>query len=208
MTASFIAKYNPRGYGSSGHLHMSLRGEDGRPAFVDADGELSTVAGNAIAGFLGTMREFTAFYAPFVNSYRRFQMEYSWAGDTVAWGLDNRSCGLRALHTTPGSTRIEARVPGADINPYIAIAAALAGVGHGVEHGLEPPERVDGDAYARTDVARVPKDLYAAVALLDESEIARDWLGEEFVSFYAETRFWEAEQHRLAVTPWELGRYL
>jgi glutamine synthetase len=187
---------------------MSLRGEDGRPAFVDADGELSTVAGNAIAGFLGTMREFTAFYAPFVNSYRRFQMEYSWAGDTVAWGLDNRSCGLRALHTTPGSTRIEARVPGADINPYIAIAAALAGVGHGVEHGLEPPERVDGDAYARTDVARVPKDLYAAVALLDESEIARDWLGEEFVSFYAETRFWEAEQHRLAVTPWELGRYL
>jgi glutamine synthetase len=210
LTASFIAKYDPKGYGSSGHLHMSLRrgSADGEPALVDENGELSAVAGHAIAGFLHTMREFTGFYAPLVNSYRRFQMEYSWAGDTVAWGFDNRSCGLRVIHTTPSSTRIEARVPGADINPYIATAAALAGIGYGIENELEPSSPLAGDAYARRDIERVPKDLYEAVSLLDTSTVARDWLGEEFVNFYAETRYWEAEQHRLAMTPWEVSRYL
>lgn len=210
LMASFIAKYDAAGYGSSGHLHMSLRHgtADGEPALLDDAGELSTVAGQAIAGFLATLREFTAFYAPFVNSYRRFQMDHSFAGDTVSWGFDNRSCSLRVMHTTPGSTRIESRVPGADMNPYIALAASLAGIGHGIENQLEPPEAIDGDAYAREDIERIPNDLYSAVDLLDEGMIAREWLGDEFVSFYAETRFWDAEQHRLMMTPWEIGRYL
>jgi glutamine synthetase len=210
MTASFIAKYDPAGYGSSGHLHMSLRhgSADGAPALVDDAGALSETAGHAIAGFLATLQDFTAFYAPFVNSYRRYQMDHSWAGDTVSWGLDNRSCSLRVLHTTPGSTRIESRVPGADMNPYIALAASLAGFGHGIEQGLEPPPRIEGDAYAEEGIQKIPNDLYKAVELLDNSALARDWLGEEFVNFYAETRFWDAEQHRLALTPWELRRYL
>ena len=210
MTASFIAKYDPAGYGSSGHLHMSMRhgSVDGPPAFVGDEGGLSETAGHAIAGFLSTLKEFTAFYAPFVNSYRRYQMDHSWAGDTVSWGIDNRSCSLRILNTTPASTRIESRVPGADMNPYIALAASLAGMGHGIENRLEPPPRIAGDAYADAGVEKIPNDLYAAVALLDDSKIARDWLGTEFVNFYAETRFWDAEQHRLALTPWELRRYL
>ncbi len=210
LTASFIAKYDAAGYGSSGHLHMSLRHgtADGEPALVEENGELSRVARQAIAGFLATLREFTAFYAPFVNSYRRFQMDHSFAGDTVSWGFDNRSCSLRVMHTTPASTRIESRVPGADMNPYIALAASLAGMGHGIEKELEPPEPILGDAYARDDIERIPNDLYGAVELLDRGRIARDWLGDEFVSFYAETRFWDAEQHRLVLTPWEVERYL
>jgi glutamine synthetase len=189
---------------------MSMRDEstEGPPSFAGASDGLSEIAGHAIAGFLATLREFTAFYAPFVNSYRRYQMDHSWAGDTVSWGIDNRSCSLRVLNTTPASTRIESRVPGADMNPYIALAASLAGMGHGIEKRLEPPPRVIGDAYADETVQKIPNDLYAAVALLDESEIARDWLGPEFVNFYAETRYWDAEQHRLALTPWELRRYL
>ncbi len=112
------------------------------------------------------------------------------------------------MHTTPASTRIESRVPGADMNPYIALAASLAGMGHGIEKELEPPEPILGDAYARDDIERIPNDLYGAVELLDRGRIARDWLGDEFVSFYAETRFWDAEQHRLVLTPWEVERYL
>jgi glutamine synthetase len=210
LTASFIAKYDMAGYGSSGHLHMSLRhgSEAGEPAFVDGSGALSTVAHQSIAGFLATLEDFTAFYAPFVNSYRRFQMDHSWAGDNVSWGFDNRSCSLRVLHTTPASTRIESRVPGADMNPYIALAASLAGMGHGIEAGLEAPPPVAGDAYALPDIRKIPDDLYKAVERLDKSTIARDWLGDEFVNFYAETRYWDAEQHRLALTDWELGRYL
>ena len=210
LTASFIAKYDAAGYGSSGHLHMSLRrgAADGEPVFLGEDGELSEVALQAIAGFLATLREFTGFYAPFVNSYRRFQMDHSFAGDTVSWGFDNRSCSIRVIKGTPGTTRMESRVPGADMNPYIALAASLAGMGYGIQNNLEAPEAVFGDAYAREDIERIPNDLYGAVEQLDNGERAREWLGEEFVRFYAETRFWDAEQHRLMLTPWEVGRYL
>ena len=210
LTASFIAKYDAAGYGSSGHWHMSLRHgtADGEQAMLAPGGGLSTEAHHAIAGFLATLREFTAFYAPNVNSYRRFQMDHSFAGDTVTWGLDNRSCALRVLETTPASTRIESRVPGADANPYISLAASLAGFAHGLENELEAPDPVDGDAYVLEGIEQIPKDLPGAVALLDDSRLARELLGEEFVNFYAETRFWEADQHRLALTPWEISRYL
>jgi len=208
LTASFIAKCAKDGYGSSGHLHVSLRDLDGNPLLLDPRGELSTVAENAIAGFLHSMRAFTAFYAPVVNSYRRYQTEYAFAGDTVAWGYDNRTCGLRVIKTNAGGTRLESRVPGADMNPYIALAATLAAIGHGLEAGLEPPRPIEADAYAAPGVERVPADLFKAAELLEGSEVAREWLGEDFVRFYVETRIWEAEQHRLALTDWELARYL
>ena len=210
LTASFIAKYDPVGYGSSGHWHMSVRHgtAEGEQAMLEPEGGLSKVALQAIAGFLATLREFTAFYAPNVNSYRRFQMDHSWAGDTVTWGLDNRSCALRVLETTPASTRIESRVPGADANPYISLAGSLAGFVYGLEQELAAPDAIVGDAYALEEVEKIPNDLPSAVALLDQSQTARELLGDEFVNFYAETRWWEADQHRLAVTPWELSRYL
>lgn len=208
LTASFIAKTGTEGYGSSGHLHLSLNDRGGAPAMTDPDGALSPIAFQAIAGFLTTMSEFTAFYAPFVNSYRRYQADYSFAGDTVAWGRDNRTCGLRVIHTTPGATRLESRVPGADMNPYVATAATLAAIGHGIEQGLDAPPDVPGDAYTHPGIARVPNDLRTAALALEQSEVARDWLGDEFVDFYVESRLWDADQHRLVVTDWELARYL
>lgn len=208
MTASFIAKLDKDGYGSSGHLHISLRDDSGEPQMVDLDDSLSATTHSAIGGFLETMAEFSSLYAPNVNSYRRYQSDYSFAGDTIAWGVDNRTCGVRLIHAGRNGTRLEARTPGADMNPYLALAAALAGIGHGLEQKLSSPPAVDADAYAEPGVQRVPNDLNTALGLLDNSAVARDWLGDEFVNFYVETRFWEAEQHRLAVTEWELRRYL
>jgi len=208
LTASFIAKTGTDGFGSSGHLHLSLRDSGGSPVLTDETGKLSAIAGHAAGGYLSTMREFTAFYAPFVNSYRRYQEDYSLAGDTVAWGHDNRTCGLRLIHTTPQATRLETRTPGADMNPYVAIAAYVAAVGHGIEQQLSAPEQISGDAYTHPGVERVPPDLRTATELLAESSVARDWLGDEFVDFYVETRLWEADQHRLVVSDWEISRYL
>ncbi|MFN8217765.1 MAG: glutamine synthetase family protein [Solirubrobacterales bacterium] len=208
LTASFIAKIDPQGYGSSGHLHVSLTDLEGEQQMLGDDGELTDTARQAIAGFLETMGPFTSFYAPVINSYRRYQTDYAFAGDTIAWGYDNRTCGLRVIKATPGSTRIESRTPGADLNPYIALAATLAGFGHGIEAGLEPPAPIPADAYTASGVGRVPNDLGSATRALEDSSVAADWLGEEFVNFYVETRFWETEQHRLAVTDWELRRYL
>jgi glutamine synthetase len=94
------------------------------------------------------------------------------------------------------------------MNPYIALAAALAGIGHGIEQQLPPPLESSGDAYQDPKTRRVPNDLAEATRLLHDSALARDWLGQEFVDYYEETRFWETEQHRLAVTDWELERYL
>lgn len=207
LTASFIAKYG-QDYGSSGHVHVSLRDTQGRPLMTDDDGSLSAVAYRAIGGYLHTMREMTAVYAPTINSYRRYNFDYSFAGDTVAWGLDNRTCGLRVIHTSPKSTRLESRVAGADMNPYLTLAALLSGIGAGLEKGIDPPPATHGDAYTAVGVQRVPKDLREAAELLEQSEIARDWLGDEFVDFYVETRLWEANEHRLAISDWELRRHL
>lgn len=208
LTASFIAKPSTDAYGNSGHLHVSLRDLEGKPDMLNEDGDLSRVANSAIAGFLHSMRPFAPFYAPTINSYHRYQSEYSFAGDTVAWGLDNRTCGLRVIMAGAQGTRLESRVPGADMNPYLALAAMLAAIGHGIENELTPPDAVTGDAYAEPSVGRAPRDLATAIELLEDDPVAYDWLGEEFVRFYVETRAWEVEQHRTAVTEWELQRYL
>jgi len=207
LTATFIAKYG-QDYGSSGHVHVSLRDAKGQPLMTDEDGGLSQVARHAIGGYMQTMREFTAIYAPTVNSYRRYNSDYAFAGNTVAWGLDNRTCGLRLIHTTANSTRLESRVAGADMNPYLTLAALLAGIGAGLEKGIDPPQSTDGDAYVTEGVERVPKDLRTATELFEQSEIARDWLGDDFVNFYVETRLWEVNEHRLSISDWELRRYL
>ncbi|WP_445259236.1 glutamine synthetase family protein [Nocardioides aurantiacus] len=207
LTASFIAKYGEL-YGSSGHVHVSLRDTQGRPLMTEDDGCLSRVTQHAIGGYLHTVREMTAIYAPTINSYRRYNSDYSFAGDTVAWGLDNRTCGLRVIHTTPKSTRLESRVAGADMNPYLTLAALLAGIGAGLEKGIDPPPATHGDAYTASGVERVPKDLRTATELFEQSDIARDWLGDDFVDFYVETRLWEVNEHRLSISDWELRRHL
>jgi glutamine synthetase len=153
------------------------------------------------------MREFTALFWPTPNSYKR-NVPYSWAASTVSWGVDNRSTGLRAIVEQPEATRIEHRVPGADSNPYIAIAACLAAGLHGVENEIEPPEPFQGDAYASADrFASLPTTLEEALVALEESSLARELLGRDFVEHYLIMKRFEAEKYRQQVSEWEVRRY-
>ena len=206
--ASFMPKFGPGEFGSSLHVHQSLwTGE--RNAFYDAsqpDG-LSTVALQYIAGMKQTLREFTAVFAPFITSYKRFEAE-SAAGTQVAWAVGNRTTAIRAIRGPEGATRVENRTPGSDGNPYLVLAAMLAGGLWGIENDLDPGEAYVGNAYADESVATVPRSLAEAVELFAQSEVANKMLGEEAVAYYAETRRWEIEQFNNAVTDWELNRYI
>jgi glutamine synthetase len=190
---------------------MSLTGEGGRSMFYDPADErgISTTMRHFVGGTLATMQELTAVMAPTPNSYRRYS-PYSWAGTTATWGLDNRSAGLRAVCEGEHGTRIEHRQAGGDVNPYLGAAAALAGGLYGIEHGIEPPARTDGDVYAmrRGAVPELPRTLQDSTELLARSEMAREWLGEDFVSHFVEMKRAELEAQALAVTDWEVARYL
>src|SRR5262249_10779059 len=150
----------------------------------------------------------TAIMAPTVNSYRRFT-PYSWAATTATWGIDNRSTGLRAVCERE-ATRIEHRQPGGDANPYLAAAAALAGGLHGIAEQIGPPQLTDADVYALPAgaVPALPKTLDDATERLAASQMACEWLGEDFVAHYVEMKRAECEAHRRAVTDWEVARYI
>ncbi|WP_340538176.1 glutamine synthetase family protein [Nocardioides sp. GXZ039] len=211
LLATFMAKPASSWAGNSCHLHVSLRDEDDRGAFHDAASphEISTTMRHFAGGVLSTMAELTALMAPTPNSYRRY-VPYSWAGTTATWGIDNRSVGLRAICEGPDGTRLEHRQPGGDANPYIASAALLAGGMHGVEQKIEPPDPVDLDVYAlpQGEVPLLPSSLGEALDLLERSEVARDWLGADFVSHYVEMKRAELRAQAVAVTDWEVARYL
>lgn len=211
LTATFMAKPHPEWAGNSCHVHMSLLNSGGANAFAGRDGSSggSATMGAACAGVLATLSELTALNAPTVNSYRRFH-PYSWAGTTATWGVDNRSVGVRAVCEDPASTRLEHRQGGGDANPYLAAAAMLAGVLHGIENGLEPAAARDDDVYALPpgEVEAMPRSLPEAVALLEGSAVAREYLGEDFVAHYVAMKGAEADAAALAVTDWELDRYL
>lgn len=206
--ASFMPKFGPGEFGSSLHVHQSLWSGE-RNAFYDAsrpDG-LSVVARQYIAGMTKTLREFTAMYAPYITSYKRFEAD-SAAGSQVAWAVGNRTTAIRAIRGPEGATRVENRTPGSDGNPYLVLAAMLAGGLWGIENDLDPGEAYAGNAYADEHVESVPRSLQEATELFAQSEVANKMLGEEAVSYYAETRRWEVEQFNSAVTDWELNRYI
>ena len=211
LLASFMAKYHPEWSGSSGHIHQSLGSADATNLFYsdDAPDHLSDVARWYAAGQLATMREFTAFFCPTVNSYKR-KLEKTWASTTATWGIDNRTTGLRVLSSTPQAARLEHRLPGADANPYIAVAASVAAGLWGVENRVKPPALSSGDAYelAGAGVIELPWTLEEAVGELDRGELARELLGREFVEHFIATRRWELLCARAAVTDWERARYL
>jgi glutamine synthetase len=193
LLATFMAKPRSDWPGSSCHLHLSLR-----------EGTPSTMR-HFIGGLLEAMAELTAIFAPTPNSYRRF-VPHSWAGTTATWGVDNRSAGLRAI----GAERVEHRQAGADANPYLAVAAALAAGLDGLERECEPPPPVDGDVYATVDgaVRPLPATLAEATDLLERSALARDWLGSDVVEHYVAMRREELAAQAAAVTDWETARYL
>jgi glutamine synthetase len=204
---TFMAKWNRDLPGSSGHLHQSLW-KHNENAFHDAQSEhkLSAVARQYLGGQLALMPELTALISPTVNSYKRY-VPGVWAPLNASWGVENRTCAVRAIPGNAKSTRLEHRQPAADINPYIAMAAVLASGLSGIEEKSAPPPPVQGDASGRGDLAPLPMTLRDATARLAKSEKARALLGEEFVDHYVRTRDWECRQYERAVTEWELARY-
>jgi glutamine synthetase len=211
LTASFMAKPSQAEDGCSGHLHQSLWDGDGRNAFFDAEAEhgLSSAAHSYVAGLLAAMPELVALFAPNINSYKRF-IPGSWAPTVAAWGIETRTPSLRMITGSPGATRLENRVPGADVNPYLGMAASLAAGLHGIERGLTPPPPVRANAYELpVDVAPpLPRTLAEAIERLEASQLAREWFGEDFVADYVTMRRWEVDRYNRVVTAWERERYL
>ncbi|MDX8035793.1 glutamine synthetase family protein [Lentzea sp. BCCO 10_0856] len=198
---TFMAKYNER-EGNSCHIHLSLRSKDGEPVFAEGHG-MSEMMKHFLAGQLAALREFTYFLAPNINSYKRF-VKGSFAPTAVAWGRDNRTCALRVVGHGQ-SLRFENRVPGGDVNPYLAVAALIAAGLHGVEQKLELEDEFVGNAYA-SDRPTVPTTLKEAADLFAASEIAREAFGKEVVDHYLNAARVELEAFEAAVTDWEKVR--
>ncbi|MER6230557.1 glutamine synthetase family protein [[Kitasatospora] papulosa] len=202
VALTFMAKFNER-EGNSCHIHLSLQDTDGRSVMAGEDGAMSPVMRHFLAGQLAALRDFSLLYAPNINSYKRFQPG-SFAPTAVAWGHDNRTCALRVVGHGR-SMRFENRLPGGDVNPYLAVAGLVAAGLHGIEHGLELPDACEGNAYtARYD--QVPTSLREAAALWEHSQVAREAFGDDVVAHYRNMARVELEAFDAAVTDWELRR--
>jgi glutamine synthetase len=205
---SFMAKWSAVHPGCSGHIHQSL--SDGqRNVFHDAASPrgMSAVFESYLAGQVACLMEFAPMFWPTINSYKRL-VDGFWAPVKPTWGLDNRTASFRVIGGGPKATRLETRCPGADINPYLAMAAVLAAGLHGVEQGMTldtPP--VTGTNEGADDIPRAPRTLIETTRIFRQSVIARDWLGDDFVDHFAATREWEWRQWLDGVTDWELKRY-
>ena len=204
QSLTFMAKYDQR-EGNSCHIHLSLRGANGDIVFADdaRDGGRGLLFDQFMAGVLATMRELTYFYAPNINSYKRYAAG-SFAPTAVAWGTDNRTCALRVVGHGAGM-RVENRVPGGDVNPYLATAAMMAGGLHGIREGLSLPEACVGNAYL-ADYEHVPSTLAEARDLLAGSAVARAAFGDEVVDHYVNAADVEIAAFNAAVTDWERVR--
>lgn len=200
---TFMSKFNER-EGNSCHIHLSLRGADGSLVFWDEEQDRRTpLYDSFIAGVLATMADFTLLYAPNVNSYKRFAAG-SFAPTAIAWGEDNRTCAVRLVGRGP-SARMENRVPGGDVNPYLALAAMLAGGLHGIEEELELEPPLEGNAYT-SDRPQVPHTLQGAREAFAGSAITRKVFGDEVVDHYTNMADVELRAFGAAVTDWELRR--
>lgn len=206
---TFMAKFAMEEAGSSCHLHSSLWSPDGaKSAMPDASGtnHMSPTFRHYLGGLMATAREMSVMFAPFVNSYKRYQLG-TWAPTAIVWGRDNRTCGFRLVGEGNGY-RVENRIPGADANPYLAFAATIAGGLHGIENKIEPPEEFVGNAYVAENVPRVPTSLHEAVDEFDKSEVARAAFGDFVYEHVATMARWEQTIFdNNVVTDWEVNRY-
>ncbi|MBB6172617.1 glutamine synthetase [Nocardiopsis mwathae] len=201
MAVTFMAKPDER-EGNSCHIHISLRGDDGGPVLAEGQG-LSKPGRHFLAGQLAALRELTLFLAPNINSYKRY-VPGSFAPTAVAWGVDNRTCALRLVGHGP-SLRVENRVPGGDVNPYLATAALIAAGLDGIDRELEPGDPTTGNAYT-SGLPTVPTTMREALELWEKSELARTAFGDEVVAHYANYARVELAAYEAAVTDWELYR--
>jgi glutamine synthetase len=205
-SVTFMAKYDRAAAGSSFHLHSSLWDRTGKRALFFDKGKRfgSALFGHWLAGQLAMAREFAYFYAPYVNSYKRYQAG-TFAPTRVVAGWDNRTCGFR-LCGEGSSFRVENRIPGADANPYLAFAATIAAGLHGIARKLPAPRIYEGNAYEDPKLPQVPKTLREAVAALEASRLAREAFGDEIVEHYLHTARLEQQAFDGVVTNWELLR--
>jgi glutamine synthetase len=207
-SVTFMAKYDFSDTGSSCHIHSSLWSLDGTEAlFDDHHGPhgMSELFQHYLAGLIATAREFSLLWAPTINSYKRFQLG-SWAPTGIGWGIDNRTLGFRKVGHGKG-TRVECRIPGADANSYFAFAGQIAGGLYGIRHQLPLGEPFVGNGYEAPDIDRIPWNLPDAIALWEQSAIARECFGDEVhhhILTMAKAE-WQAFNH--TVTDWELRRY-
>jgi glutamine synthetase len=203
---TFMAKYSMEDVGSSCHIHSSMWDA----ATDEALGWDPDVAGPSehlrwwIGGLLATGADLAWCFAHYVNSYKRYQPN-SWAPTALAWGRDNRTVAFRVVGHGAGM-RVESRIPGADVNPYLAFAATIAGGLYGIEHRIEPPPPFNGNGYTATDVPRVPSTLVEAVQSFEQSEVARKAFGEEVHAHLLNTARQEWATSNTVVTDWELRR--
>jgi glutamine synthetase len=209
LVATFMPKWRTGAPTSGCHFHQSLW-QDGANVFASPGAGLSALARHYLAGQLATLADFSVLFNPSVNSFRRLQPG-TWTPATASWGVDNRTAAIRAITGSPEGVRLEHRRPGADVNPYLAIAAMLAGGLHGIAEKLEPPDPATDNAYADARFGRLPASLADAVAALRASPVADALLGREFVGHYllsreVELRLWQ-EWETGQVTEWEHRRY-
>ena len=208
LRASFLAKTVPGEEGSSGHIHMSCwSGETNAFAATDATEPLPAAFGGAIAGVLDHLPAASLLMNPTVNSYKRLVPGW-FAPVNATWGYENRSCAVRAIRPSrPELWRLECRRPGADANPYLALAAVAASAADGIRREAKPPSPVEGDAYERPDLPALPGSLESALRAFEADDVLRRALGEGFSEYYATSRAWELKAWRETVTDWERERY-
>ena len=208
LRASFLAKTVPEEEGSSGHIHLSLW-SDGVNAFAPngSPGEMVPALAGSVAGVLDHLPGASLLLNPTLNSYKRLVPGY-FAPVNVSWGYENRSSALRVIHSTnPERSRIECRRPGADANPYLALAALVVSAASGIRLDSKPPPPVANDASERTDLPELPNSLESAIHAFRSDTLLRQALGEEFSAYFETSRLWELRAWQRAVSDWELSRY-
>ncbi|HEV2029039.1 MAG TPA: glutamine synthetase family protein [Candidatus Dormibacteraeota bacterium] len=209
LRASFLAKTAPGEEGSSGHIHLSCW-SDGANAFRASDAKgLPAVFRSAIAGVLEHLPAASLLLNPTINSYKRLVPGW-FAPVNASWGVENRSCAVRAIvrKDHPELCRLECRRPGADANPYLALAAVVASAADGMKRQLSPPAAIEGDAYSREELPELPGSLESAIQAFEADPVLRQALDQRFSDYYVTSRAWEVKAFRATVTDWERDRYM
>lgn len=204
--ASFLPKWHHERVGSSSHIHQSLWTKDGDSAFFDKDGEygMSKIMRHYVAGVLKYASDTTYFLAPYINSYKRFA-KGTFAPTKITWSVDNRTSAFRLCGDGTLGIRIECRIGGSDLNPYLAIASQLAAGIKGIEDNLELAPPTEGDVY-KSEADNIPTSLSAAAVTLQNSKMLRDAMGDEVIDHYVRAATWEQEEFDKVVTDYEIAR--
>lgn len=206
-SVSFVAKPHEDTVGSSSHIHQSLRGQDGQPAFFDKNQAhgMSTTMQHYLAGLLSYTADTTVFMAPYINSYKRFA-KGTFAPTKIVWSIDNRTAGYRIVAPDSENVRVECRIGGSDMNPYLAMAAQIAAGIAGIEQSLSLPAEFNGDAYAADSTPEIPGNLRDATDAMQASSMLRTAMGDDVIDHYVRAARWEQEEFDRIVTDYEIRR--